>query len=119
MTENHYTTETRTKLASAIDRVIAMTDAEREELIDALLDVMGDPSPMMALFKRLQQDCESLAVDECVRELRTNQWDVFDNLSADERFEDRYKVSHSWTEKGLRYAVALSRLECEAYSEVD
>ena len=72
-----------------------------------------------ALFRGFQMETESLTVEECVRELRTHHINVIDNLSADPRFEDRYTTTHDWTEKGLRYAVALACLEGEAYIEID
>lgn len=72
-----------------------------------------------ALFRGFQMETESLTVEECVRELRTHQINVIDNLSADPRFEDRYTTTHNWTDKGLRYAVAVARLESAAYIDPD
>lgn len=59
----------------------------------------------MEAFERQYRD---LSPKECANELRRDLWDVSENIAADPT-EDEFTVSHTWTDKGLRYMVARQR----------
>ena len=63
MATDEHTTETRTKIADAINSAVAMTEAETDQAVDAVLDVMERAG------KRLREAGSTMTRDKMIRDL--------------------------------------------------